>query len=52
MTSYDLSQWIDYSTEMLDAIAEWLYTPPIYYLVGVIVLCFIVSILFRIVRWR
>lgn len=47
-----MSDMLDYSTAMLEAIAEFLGTPPIFYLFGLIVLAFVVSIIMKIIRPR
>lgn len=47
-----MSDMLDFSTAMLEAIAEFLGTPPIFYLFGLIVLAFVVSIIMKIIRPR
>ena len=47
-----MSDLIEYSVAMLDAIAEFLQTPPIFYLFGLIMLAFVVSIILKIIRPR
>ncbi len=45
-----LNDMLDYSVAMLNAIAEFLGTPPIFYLFGLIMLAFVVSIILKIIR--
>lgn len=41
---------VSFSVAMLEAIAEFMATPPIFYLVGMIMLAFVVKIIMLIIR--
>lgn len=45
-----MSDMLDFSIAILDAIADFLQSPPLFYLVGVIILAFVVKIIMSIIR--
>lgn len=45
-----MSDMLDFSIAILDAIEDFLLSPPLFYLVGVIILAFVVKIIMSIIR--
>ncbi len=45
-----MSDMVTFSTALLSAVAEFLATPPIFYLFGAVILCFIVKAVKLIIR--
>ena len=47
-----MSDMLQFSINMLNAIAVWLQEPPIFYLFGMIMLAFVVKIIMLIIKPR
>ena len=47
-----MSDMISYSTAMLQAIAEFLGTPPMLYLFGLVCGCFVIKMMLSLITWK
>lgn len=47
-----MSDMLDYSVAMLSAISDFLSSPPMFYLLGFIILAITVKVLINIMPWR